>query len=41
MSDNRRPLTEGIEKKGGVNQPPKTPKQHIKPPPQKPQKAEK
>jgi len=34
----KRPLTEGYEKKGGVNKPPKTPKRPIKPPPQKPKK---
>ena len=31
-------LTEGIHKKAGVNPRPSTPKQEIRPPPQKPQK---
>ena len=34
----KKPLQEGNEKKGGVNNPPKTPKRPIKPPPQKPKK---
>ena len=38
MTDNKRPLTEGMEKKGGVNERPVSPKQQIKPPPQRPPK---
>lgn len=38
MTDNKIPLKEGLEKKGGVNKPPKTQKQPIKPPKQKPRK---
>lgn len=36
----KRPLTEGMEKKGGVNERPASPKQEIKPPPQRPQEQE-
>lgn len=38
MSDEVKKLTEGVVKKGGVNQKPQTPKQQIKPPAQKPKK---